>query len=119
MPLQTIYGATMPDPLRQLSAVELSGNGETVHLWGGTRALDIIKHDVTCDFVKSNTPFWLAREARFWRETVPTGIQKLTLDLIRHYGWYITGQGNDHVTDRDRTAAEYVRDCYARGGVEW
>ncbi len=119
LPLQTIYGATMPDPLRQLSATELFGNGESVHLWGGTRALDILKHPVTCDFVKANTPNWLAREARFWRETVPIDIQEQTLEMIRKHGWHITGQGSDHVTDRDREAAEFVRECYAKGGVEW
>lgn len=117
MPLQTIYGASMPDPGRQLEAVELFGNGEAVHLWGGTRALDVIKHDVTCQFVKANTPGWLAREARFWRHVVPPEVQAQTLELIRKHGWHITGQGSDHVTDRDRAAAEYVKACYAEGGV--
>lgn len=119
VPVQTLYGATMPDPLRQLSATEMFGNAEVVHLWGGTRALDIIKHNVTCQFVKSNTPKWLAREARFWREVVPSEIQLETLDLIREYGWHYTGQGTDHVSARDREAAEYVRSCYREGGVEW
>ena len=119
MPLQTIYGATMPDPGRQLEAVEMFGNGEAVHLWGGTRALDILKHPVTCQFVKANTPSWLAREARFWKHVVPADIQDQTLDLIRRYGWHTTGQGSDHVSDRDREAAEFVRECYRAGGVEW
>ncbi len=95
------------------------GNAETVHLWGGTRALDIIKHDVTCQFVKSNTPVWLAREARFWRQVVPSDVQQQTLDLIRKYGWHITGQGQNYVSDRDRASAEFVRNCYKEGGVEW
>ncbi len=119
VPVQTFYGSVMPDPQRQLEAVEMFGNAETVHLWGGTRALDIIKHDVTCEFVKSNTPNWLAREARFWKAVVSQDVQQQTLDLIRKYGWHYTGQGNDHVTQRDRNAAEYVRDCYRLGGVEW
>lgn len=119
MPLQTLYGAKMPDPQRQLEAVELFGNAETAHMWGGTRALDILKHPVTCEFVKANTPMWLAREARFWREVVPADVQAQTLDLIRKYGWHYTGQGSDHVSDRDREAAEYVRMCYRQGGVEW
>jgi hypothetical protein len=119
LPLQTPYGTTMPDPQRQLEAVEMFGNAETVHLWGGTRALDILKHPVTCQFVKSNTPMWLAREARFWRATVPLGIQARTLELISQHGWHITGQGSDHVSDRDREAAEFVRACYKEGGVEW
>lgn len=119
VPVQTLYGATMPDPQRQLDAVEMFGNAETVHLWGGTRALDIIKHDVTCGFVKANTPKWLAREARFWKQVVPVDVQEQTLELIRKHGWHITGQGTDHVSSRDKEAAEYVRECYATGGVTW
>lgn len=119
VPVQTFYGSTMPDPLRQLEAVEMFGNAETVHLWGGTRALDILKHEVTCEFVKSNTPKWLAREARFWREVVPLDVQMQTLELIRRYKWHYKGQGSDHVTERDKAAAEYVRACYREGGVEW
>lgn len=119
VPVQTMYGTTMPDPQRQLEAVEMFGNAETVHLWGGTRALDILKHPVTCQFVKANTPEWLAREARFWKHVVPPDVQAQTLDLIRKYGWHITGQGSDHVSDRDREAAEFVRECYEAGGVTW
>lgn len=119
LPLQTLYGSTMPDPQRQLDAVEMFGNAYTVHLWGGTRALDIIKHEVKCEFVKSNTPMWLAREARFWKQVVPQEIQEQIFNLIRQNGWYITGQGSDHISDRDREAAEFVRECYKLGGVEW
>ncbi len=119
LPIQTLYGASMPDPQRQLEAVELFGNAETAHLWGGTRALDILKHPVTCQFVKANTPEWLAREARFWRHVVPADVQAQTLGLIRRYGWHITGQGTDHVTDRDREAAQFVKECYEAGGVTW
>lgn len=107
------------DHRRQLDPVEMFGNAEAAHLWGGTRALDILKHPVTCEFVKSNTPMWLAREARFWRQVVPQDVQEQTLELIREHGWHITGQGSDHVSDRDREAAEYVRRCYAAGGVTW
>lgn len=117
VPLQTLYGTHMPDPLRQLEAVELFGNARTAHLWGGTRALDIVKHDVTCQFVKRCTPGWLAREARFWRHVVPEDVQQQTLDLIRKYGWHYTGQGTDYVTDRDRAAVNYIRECYEAGGV--
>lgn len=119
LPLQTVYGSTMPDPLRQLEAVELFGNAETAHLWGGTRALDVLKHPVTCEFVKNNTPMWLAREARFWLGTVPQDIRDWTLELVRKFGWHTRGQGSDTVTDRDREAAAYVRECYRGGGVEW
>ncbi len=119
LPLQTLYGSTMPDPRRQLEAIELFGNACAAHLWGGTRALDIIKHEVTCGFVKSRTPEWLAREARFWKHVVPAEIQEETLNLIRRYGWHYTGQGSDHISDRDRKAAEFVKECYERGGVTW
>lgn len=121
LPLQTLYGSTMPDPLRQLEACELFGNAEAAHMWGGTRALDILKHPVTCQFVKSNTPMWLAREARYWREVVPQDVQAQTLDLIRKHGWHITGQSNDVPggNERDRAAVEYIRECYAAGGVTW
>ena len=140
LPLQTLYGAwghnleaSYPptarlgcarrghDPQRQLEAVELFGNAYTAHLWGGTRALDILKHAVTCQFVKSNTPMWLAREARFWKAVVPPEVQAQTLNLIRKYGWHITGQGNNvpRGDSRDRAAADFVRECYSEGGVTW
>lgn len=119
VPVQTLYGYDYPDPQRQLEAVEMFGNAETVHLWGGTRALDILKHPVTCGFVKANTPGWLAREARFWKHVVPKGVQEQTLHLIRQYGWHITGQGSDHVSERDKEASDFVRQCYREGGVEW
>lgn len=92
---------------------------QTMHMWGGTRALDILKHLVTCGFVKKWTPFWLEREARFWSATVPPDVQVQTLDLIRKYGWYYRGQGSDHISDRDREAAAFVRECYAVGGVTY
>lgn len=112
----SVYGY---DHGRQLEAVEMFGNAQTAHLWGGTRALDILKHPVTCEFVKANTPGWLAREARFWKHVVPPDVQAQTLDLIRRYGFHTTGQGTPDVTDRDREAAEFVRACYKDGGVEW
>jgi hypothetical protein len=117
MPLQTLYGSSMPDPGRQLEAVELFGNAETAHMWGGTRALDILKHEVTCNFVGTNTPFWLEREARFWKAIVPVDVQAQTLELIRKYGWHYKGAGTPEVTDRDRAAVAMVQECYARGGV--
>lgn len=119
LPLQTLYGASMSDPQRQLEAIEMVGNAETAHVWGGTRALDILKHPVTCQFVKSNTPMWLAREARFWKQMVPENVRERTLDLIREHGWHITGQGSDHISERDYAAAEFVKTCYAGGGVQW
>lgn len=139
LPLQTVYGKwgsvelsqgypescrLAPDEHgfnhgRQLEAVELFGNGMAAHMWGGTRALDILKHPVTCEFVKANTLMWLAREARFWRAVVPEHIQQKTLELIRKHEWHITGQGSAFVSERDVQAAQYVKACYKEGGVEW
>ncbi len=126
-PIQTVYGAGKGEiveasvSLNDQTISIIPSTVETVHLWGGTRALDILKHPVTCQFVKGNTPGWLAREARFWKEVVPPEVQEKTLDLIRKYGWFYTGQGNDIQggSQRDRDAAEYVRKCYKEGGVEW
>jgi hypothetical protein len=119
VPLQTIYGATFSDPKRQLESGELFDVAETVHMWAGTRALDILKHDVDDQGIKDNTPFWLQREARFWNNIVPLDVRQQTLDLIRKYGWHYRGQGTPNVTDRDRAAVEYVRQYYKNGGVEW
>ena len=119
LPCQTFYGDGVADPGRQMEVYEMADYAETVHLWGGTRALDIIKHAVTCQFVGSNTPFWLEREARFWRDSVPLEIQVQTLELIRQYGWHYRGQGTPDVTDRDRRAAAFVQECYAKGGIRF
>jgi hypothetical protein len=119
LPLQTIYGANTPDSQRAFEADDLMhSGGYTAHMWGGTRALDILKHPVTCGFVQANTPAWLVREARFWKQVVPQEVQEKTLKLIREHGFHITGQGTDHVSDRDREAASFVRECYKEGGVE-
>lgn len=117
MPISTFYGSTQIVADRQLSMAEMNDRAETVHLWAGTRALDIIKHEVNCNFVKSNTPFWLEREARLWKESVPADVQQHTLDLIRKYGWHYKGAGTPDVTDRDREAVKMIQECYANGGV--
>ena len=120
MPVQTLYGPVGDDTHREMNIFQLRDSGAaTVHMWGGTRALDVIKHDVTCQFVKGNTPYWLAREARFWVDGVDEDVRAVTLDLIRKYGWHYRGQGSDVVSERDKAAAEYVRQCYTEGGVSW
>lgn len=121
LPIETLYGSLVRgrNPNDDQEAVQILGIAETAHMWGGTRALDILKHPVTCEFVKKNTPYWLAREARFWRNIVPEDVRNHTLELIREHGWHITGQGTNYVTERDKEAAEYVRSCYRIGGVEW
>ncbi len=117
LPVQTLYSDNPAESNRQLEFHELDGQAETVHLWGGTRALDILKHEVTCGFVGANTPFWLEREARFWKASVPQEIQDATLSLIRKYGWHYKGAGTPDVTERDRAAVAMVQACYAKGGV--
>lgn len=123
LPTATVYGVgdwpKDSDAMESVLRVGGAPGMQAVHMWGGTRALDILKHPVTCGFVNKWTPFWLAREARFWRSLVPYDVQKQTLELIRQHGWHITGQGSDHVADRDREAAAFVRQCYKEGGVEW
>ncbi len=119
LPCQTFYGDGITDCGRQMEISEMWDYAETVHLWGGTRALDVIKHAVTCQFVGSNTPFWLEREARFWRDSVPVEVQRQTLELIAKYGWHYRGQGSDHVSQRDRDAAAFVQSCYERGGIKF
>lgn len=119
LPLQTVYGVTTGEA-RGMEAADLFAlpGAKTAHLWGGTRALDILKHPVECNFVRSNTPFWLAREARFWRDIVPADVQAQTLELIRQHGWHTTSIDGRPVQERDREAAKLVSQCYLGGGVE-
>jgi hypothetical protein len=121
LPLQTLYGSNFTeDPNRQLWPKELVGSGAyAAHMWGGTRALDIIKHTVADPYIQKYTSYWLTREARYWKELVPPHIQSQTLELIRQYGFHYRGQGTPTVTDRDKDAVEYVRSCYRVAGVEW
>lgn len=122
-PAQTMYGDGILDPQKRLEPDELLNTTQcyTAHMWGGTRALDILKHEVNDVGIKQLTPEWLEREARFWRHIVPADVQSQTLDLIRKHGWFYTGQGNsiEGGNQRDKDAAEYIRECYKKGGVEW
>lgn len=119
LPMQTVYGVLGTGGCA-MEAADLFGypGAKTAHLWGGTRALDILKHPVECNFVRSNTPMWLAREARFWRHIVPADVQAQTLDLIRKHGWHTTSIDGRPVQDRDREAAKFVEQCYLAGGIE-
>lgn len=118
LPMQTVYGVT-EGPAKALEYGELMSlpGAKTVHLWGGTRALDILKHEVTCSFVSGQTPAWLAREARFWKDSIPQDVQERTLELLRKKGWHYKGAGTPDVTERDRAAQRFVAECYAKGGV--
>lgn len=84
----------------------------TAHLWGGTRALDLLKHPVSDPTVLQNFTFWLAREARYWKAIVPPEVQAETLRLIRKHGWY-----SRPMTERDVAAVATVQAAYADGGV--
>lgn len=84
----------------------------TVHLWGGTRALDLLKHEVSDPTVLNNMTWWLAREARYWKAIVPPDIQEATLALIRKHGWYARP-----MTDRDLAAVATIQAAYAEGGI--
>lgn len=116
MPTQTFYGLEEPQA-KTLELSEMFGLAETVHTWGGTRALDILKHSVECEFVRKNTPFWLEREARFWRQAVPEDVQAQTIELIHRHRWHMKGQGTDLVTQRDLDATAEVEAHYRNGGV--
>lgn len=126
VPICTTYGEMFP-PLsdRQREPLELFDRGaRTAHMWGGTRALDILKHEVTDPAIQQLTPGWLAREAMFWRAVVPEDVQTKTLELMHAMEaktgsmFHYRGQGADHVTERDKQAAEYVKRCYRAGGVD-
>lgn len=117
-PDHTLYGKDQQSASSSpLEMAQLWGRGYTAHLWGGTRALDIIKHEVSDQFVRNSTPAWLRREARFWKEAVPQDVQEQTLALIRQHRWHYRGQGTAEVTDRDRAAAAYVESIYREEGI--
>lgn len=70
-----------------------------IHYWGGTRAYDFLKHPVTCGFVKGGARWWIERENRIWRETVPEDIRKIVHQLAveantkemmeKHMGFFV------------------------------
>lgn len=116
MPTQTFYG--MADPLEKtLELDEMTGLAETVHMWGGTRALDILKHPVECGFVKKHTPFWLEREARFWLKGVDADVREKTVELIKTHGWHARSLGGAGGVERDAEAARYVSAIYRGAGI--
>jgi len=84
----------------------------TVHLWGGTRALDILKHPVSDPTVLNNFEYWLEREARYWKMVVDPKIQAETIELIKKHGWY-----NRDMTERGAQAVRQIHAAYAKGGV--
>lgn len=120
LPTQTLYGIT-EDPRRNLEVQEmLDGQAYACHFWGGTRALDLLKHPVTDGFVLANMPFWLEREARVWNTVVPGDVRAETLALIKKHGWHTRGiavPGAEAITDRDWEAVRTIEGHYRSGGV--
>ncbi len=117
-PAQTIYGQNQPDlATDQLELHQLWERGYTAHLWGGTRALDIIKHSVSDQFVLKQTPIWLRREARFWLEAVDADVREKTIELIKTHGWHTQSLGGPGGVERDAEAARYVNSIYREAGI--
>ena len=83
-----------------------------VHLWGGTRALDLLKHLVSDPTVLNNMEFWLKREAEIWKQIVPKEQQEVTLRLIKEKGWF-----NRLMTEREEAAVRTVMGHYEKGGL--
>lgn len=83
-----------------------------VHLWAGTRALDILKHPVTDPAISNNSEHWLTREAQLWLETVPKEIQDKTCDMIVKLGWYTR-----EMDDRERAAVDFITRIYRASGI--
>jgi len=84
-----------------------------VHVWGGTRALDLLKHPVSDPTVNNNMGYWLEREAKFWKTVVPKERQEVTLKLMREKGWFTRT-----MSEREENAVKTIMGHYAKGGVE-
>ncbi len=84
-----------------------------VHLWGGTRALDLLKHPVSDPTVSNNMDFWLQREAQIWTQIVPKDRQEVTLGLMKEKGWF-----NRPMTDREEQAVRTIMGHYEKGGLK-
>lgn len=120
LPVATYYGDPFKDgaPGHHIELNQMWGIAYIVHLWGGTRALDIIKHRVDADdFVSQNMSFWLQREARYWQQAVPEDVRAQTVALIKKHRWHIKGEGTPETTDRDRDAAAFVEHFYRQAGI--
>ena len=103
------------DPERQIPVGTFYGEDPDfycVHVWGGTRSLDILKHPVSDPTVSNNAEFWLRREAALWKKVVPPERQEVTLRLMREGGWY-----NRPTTEREDAAVRTVLGYYEKEGV--
>lgn len=87
-------------------------NSYLVHLWGGTRALDLLKHEISDPTVINNMEYWLRREGLYWKLVVPKDVQKNTIKLIKKYGWY-----TKQPSDREKKAVECIESIYRKVGI--
>lgn len=83
------------------------------HLWGGTRALDLLKHPVTDPTVGNNMDFWLEREAQIWNQVVPEDRKEVTRKLIRDVGWF-----KKPMSAREEQAVRTILGYYEKGGLK-
>ena len=90
-----------------------SDNYQIVHLWGGSRAYDILKHPVSDPTVSNNCKYWIEREAEIWCQIVPQERKERTLDLIRKNGWY-----SRPMTIREEEAVKIITEYLINGGIE-
>lgn len=84
-----------------------------VHAWGGTRALDILKHPVSDPTVINHMGYWLMREAKVFQEVVPEEVQADVISIIKKHGWF-----NRAMTEREIGAVKTIEDHYRKGGIE-
>lgn len=89
------------------------GNFQIVHTWGGTRALDLLKHPVSDPTVNNNMSYWLEREAEIWCQIVPKERQERTLELLKQNGWFTRD-----MTEREMEAVKVIEESYRKGGID-
>lgn len=102
------------------------GEAYAVHLWAGTRALDLLKHPVEDPCVRDNMSFWLQREAQIWLQYVPQDLQERTLRLIKDYGWRLQDHGSlpkaqfgGHPARHFEEAVTLIESHYRAGGINF
>ena len=54
-----------------------------IHLWGGTRCYDFLKHPVNDNFVRSCAPEWIIREDKLWRTYVPERYHAIVHEITK------------------------------------
>lgn len=110
---------TTRDDQRQIPTGTYYENGRppndahmAVHLWAGTRALDLLKHSVTDPAVYNNMFWWMDREAKLWLRTVDKDVQAKTVKMVRELGWYTRA-----MDDREREAVTRINHGYREAGI--